>query len=70
MLYNVQTQYKQGATMSDKKETIYGVRVPADLRKAFDEAAKANDMTGAQLIRQFMREYARKNAQGDLLKGK
>lgn len=56
--------------MSDKKETIYGVRVPADLRKAFDEAAKANDMTGAQLIRQFMREYARKNAQGDLLKGK
>lgn len=44
-------------------------RVPADLKKAFDDAASRNDRTASQLIRDFMREYVRKNAQGDLLKG-
>lgn len=45
-------------------------RVPADLKKAFDEAASRNDRTASQLIRDFMREYVRANAQGDLLRPK
>ena len=53
-----------------EQETItVTVRVPGDLKRAFDAAAAANDRTASQLLRDFMREYVRKNAQGDLLKG-
>ena len=44
-------------------------RVPADLKRAFEDACKANDQTASQVIRAMMREYVRANAQGDLLKG-
>ena len=50
--------------------SVINHRVPADLKRAFDEACKANDQTGSQVIRAMMREYVRANAQGDLLKGK
>lgn len=53
--------------MSDET-TLVTARVPADLKKAFDDAAKRNDRTASQLIRDFMREYVRANAQGDLLR--
>jgi predicted transcriptional regulator len=53
-----------------EQETItVTVRVPGDLKRAFDAAAAENDRTASQLLRDFMREYVRKNAQGDLLKG-
>lgn len=53
-----------------EQETItVTVRVPGDLKRAFDAAATENDRTASQLLRDFMREYVRKNAQGDLLKG-
>jgi hypothetical protein len=38
------------------------------LREAFDVAARGNDRTGSQLLRDFMRDYVKRNAQGDLLK--
>lgn len=49
--------------------TVLNLRVPADLKAAFDAACRSNDQTSSQVIRAFLREYVRKNAQGDLLKG-
>ena len=46
----------------------FTIRVEKSLRDAFIVAAQANDRSGSLLIRDFMREYLRKNAQGDLLK--
>ena len=49
---------------------VMNQRVPADLKRVFEEACKANDQTASQVIRAMMREYVLANAQGDLLKGK
>lgn len=39
-------------------ETVtYTIRVPADLKKAFEIATKATDRTGAQILRESMRNY-------------
>lgn len=54
--------------MKNEKETTYGIRLPENLLKTFEATARGNDRTGAQLVRDFMREYIKKNAQGDLLK--
>ena len=53
--------------MSDEKTTMT-FRVEKSLRDAYDRAAKDNDRTGSQLLRDFMREYVKRHAQGDLLK--
>lgn len=53
-----------------EEQATITIRVPATVKRAFDLAAAANDRTGSQLIRDFMRLYVRQNAQGDLLKGK
>lgn len=53
--------------MSDDKKTTMTFRLEKSLREAYDKAAKANDRTGAQLLRDFMRDYVRKHAQRDLL---
>jgi len=42
------------------------VRVDAHLVDAFLAVAAANDRTASQLVRDFMREYVRKNGQIDL----
>jgi len=55
------------APMSDEKTTMT-IRLDKSLRDAYDRAAKANDRTGSQLLRDFMREYVKRHAQGDLLK--
>lgn len=53
-------------------DSIVNFRVDEELKKAFEAAAKAQDITASQLFRAFMRqtvdEYMRQNAQGDLLK--
>lgn len=54
----------------NEKTALVTARVPEELKKAFDDAASRNDRTASQLIRDFMREYVRTNAQGDLLKAK
>ena len=38
-------------------ESTFTVRVDDQLKDAFTEAARVNDRTGAQLIRDFMRDY-------------
>lgn len=38
-------------------EATFTIRVDEALKSAFAEAAKAHDRTGAQLIRDFMRQY-------------
>jgi predicted transcriptional regulator len=39
------------------------VRVDGDLKAAFTEAAKAADRTTSQLLRDFMRDYVRRQAE-------
>jgi predicted transcriptional regulator len=53
-----------------EKTATFTMRVQPDLKKAFDEAAKSNDRSSALLIRDFMREYVKKNAQGNLFGAK
>ena len=38
-------------------ESTFTIRVDDHLKEAFTEAAKVNDRTGAQLVRDFMRDY-------------
>ncbi|WP_020177927.1 ribbon-helix-helix protein, CopG family [Methylopila sp. M107] len=47
-------------------DSTFTFRVEEDLKSAFSEAAKAEDQTGAQLIRRFMRDYVeRQQEQAD-----
>jgi len=46
--------------MLDMTDATFTFRVVDDLKAAFTEAAKAHDRTGAQLLRDFMREYVRR----------
>lgn len=40
-------------------ETTFTFRVDDALKTAFSTAAKAHDRTGAQLLRDFMRDYVK-----------
>ncbi len=40
-------------------ETTFTFRVDEDLKAQFTQAAKGRDRTGAQLLRDFMREFVR-----------
>lgn len=56
---------------SQKSNTsTYTVRVDEDLKKAFEQCAKAMDRTGSQLIRDHMRwyvsEYMKRHAQKEI----
>ena len=42
-------------------EATFTFRVDDSLKSAFAQAAKRHDRTGAQLLRDFMREYVRQN---------
>jgi len=48
--------------------TVIRTRIDEDLKKAFDAAAKANDLTSSQVLRAFIRDYVRKNGQKDMFK--
>jgi len=54
--------------MNEKKRAAISIDVPLELRETFFAVAAANDMTGAQLVRAFMRDYIQKNSQGDIFK--
>jgi predicted transcriptional regulator len=41
-------------------EATFTFRVDQDLKDRFTEAAKSHDRTGAQLLRDFMRDYVRR----------
>lgn len=53
--------------METEKEILVSMRVPADLKRAFEETCKAADQTVSQVLRAAMRAYVRENAQGELL---
>ncbi len=44
-------------------EATFTFRVEEQLKNAFTQAAKAKDRTGAQLLRDFMREFVRRQQQ-------
>jgi predicted transcriptional regulator len=44
-------------------ETTFTFRVDDQLKGAFAQAAKANDRTGAQLLRDYMREFVQRQQQ-------
>lgn len=52
------------------KDKSFTIRLDENLLKTFQTVAKANDRPAAQLIRDFMREYIKKNRQGDLFNAK
>lgn len=41
-------------------ESNFTLRVDVELKEAFAEAARRHDRTGAQLVRDFMRDYVQK----------
>jgi predicted transcriptional regulator len=41
-------------------ETTFTFRVDQELKRAFTEAARANDRPGSQLLRDFMRDYVQR----------
>lgn len=41
----------------NEETSTYTIRVPKDLKAAFELACKAMDRTGAQLLRDNMRQY-------------
>jgi hypothetical protein len=44
------------------------LKLSPELRDAFSATCIANDRSASQTLRDFMREYIHKHAQGDLLK--
>ena len=50
--------------------TTYNIRCPLDLKTMFLQIAKEQDRDGAQLIRDYMRDYVKTNAQGDIFGAK
>lgn len=52
--------------MSDEK--VMTLRVDEALKKNFQHVCKQMDTTASQELRKFMREFVKKNNQGDLFK--
>lgn len=48
-------------------ESRYEIRVPKALKDTYLKTAKSLDRDGAQLIRDFMREFIKQHAQPDLI---
>lgn len=57
MCYKVCSKHRME---SDMTESTFTFRVDDELKTAFSEAAKANDQTGAQLLRGFMRDFVKR----------
>ena len=55
------------AQTHDVEKIIMGFRVEKPLREAFDTVCKQKDITGSQVIRNFMREFIQQNGQGKLI---
>lgn len=51
--------------MSDEK-TTFNMRVDKNLAEQFKKAAKENNRTASQLLRDCMIEYIKKHRQGDM----
>lgn len=51
----------------NKKDVALKIRVDEDLRKEFISTCRSEDMTAAQVVRKFVREYIARN--GGAVKG-
>ena len=47
--------------------SVLQIRLDENLKIAFLQIAKSNDRTAAQLLRDYIRAYVKKNGQGELL---
>lgn len=54
--------------MTTQKETGFTIRIEQALKDAFVATAKSQDRTASQVLRNFMRDYVKKNGQTDLFK--
>ena len=54
--------------MTNQKETGFTLRIDQALKDAFVSTAKSQDRTASQVLRDFMRDYVKKNGQADLFK--
>jgi predicted transcriptional regulator len=52
--------------MAEQDQISFTIRIDKPLRDAFVETCKAQDRTASQLIRDFMREYIKRNSQRDI----
>jgi len=52
--------------MNAAKESGFTLRVDMQLKNAFVVTAKSQDRTASQVLRDFMRDYVKKNGQADL----
>ena len=50
----------------DENKVLVTFRLPEELKVAFESACKANDRNSSQILRDLMREYIKKNNQGEL----
>lgn len=67
MLY---IQLIDGVCIMETTPSVMNLRLPADLKKAFEEVCRQNDQTASQVLRAMIRRYIKENAQGDLLGGR
>ena len=49
--------------------TSLTIKLPRDLKDSFSRTCNGMDSTVSRELRQFMRDYIRRNGQKDLLKG-
>jgi len=54
--------------MTTQKETGFTIRIEQELKDAFVATAKSQDRTASQVLRNFMRDYVKKNGQTDLFR--
>lgn len=54
--------------MGQDKTTLL-IKLDTDLKESFQQVCKIQDTDVSKEIRAFMRDYVRKNGQGDLFKG-
>ncbi|MET0072104.1 MAG: plasmid-related protein [Candidatus Thiodiazotropha sp.] len=46
-----------------KKDVAFKIRIEEELRREFVDVCRADDMTAAQVVRRFMREYVASHKQ-------
>lgn len=54
--------------MSEEKKRQLTVQMDSDLYESFKRVAKDNDRSMGLLVREFAKNYVKKNGQGDLFK--
>lgn len=68
-LFFIKFYRQKGQTMAmHGEQTTFNMRVDKNLVEQFKQAARDNNRTASQLLRDCMIEYVKKNRQGDMFK--